>query len=117
MTGKVHNFDLKIGGGYQMSLFYPPSEKENRGKTSGKEDRFTSRFVELTPHRRIIQAITFDSDNMAFSGEMIMVVTFEVQAKGTKVTFLFKNIPSGIRLEDNKTGTRLTLKKLTHYVE
>ncbi len=117
MTGKVHNFDLRVGGGYQMSLFYPPSEKESRGKTSGKEDRFTARFVELTPPKKIVESIIFDSDNPAFSGKMIMEVRFETKVKGTKVTFLFKNIPSGIRLEDNKTGTRSTLKKLAHYVE
>ena len=22
MTGKIHNFDLKVGGGYEMSLYY-----------------------------------------------------------------------------------------------
>ncbi len=32
----------------QISL-YPSSEQANRGKTSTREDRFTSRFLELTP--------------------------------------------------------------------
>ncbi|CAN5731653.1 hypothetical protein BH10BAC3_BH10BAC3_05900 [soil metagenome] len=27
MKGKIHWFDLREGGGYQMSLFYPASEK------------------------------------------------------------------------------------------
>ena len=26
MTGKVHEFEGRVGGGYRMSLFYPPSE-------------------------------------------------------------------------------------------
>ncbi len=47
MTGKVHAFNLKVGGGYQMSLFYPQSDKESRGKTSENEDRYAARFVEL----------------------------------------------------------------------
>ena len=34
MTGKVHNFDLRWGGGYTMSLFYPVSEKKSMGKTT-----------------------------------------------------------------------------------
>ncbi|MDR3610878.1 MAG: hypothetical protein P4L27_09970 [Ignavibacteriaceae bacterium] len=59
MTGKIYNFDLKVGGGYQMSLFYPLSDKESRGKTSEKEDKFTARFVELTPNKKIVQAIYF----------------------------------------------------------
>jgi uncharacterized protein YndB with AHSA1/START domain len=117
MTGKVHSFDLKVGGGYRMSLFYPQSEKESRGKTSGREDRFTSRFVELTPPKKIVQTITFDSDNSAFSGEMIMEVIFEVKDIGTRVTIMFRNIPSGIRPGDNEAGTRSTLEKLARYVE
>ena len=117
MTGKVHSFDLRVGGGYQMSLFYPPSEKESRGKTSEKEDRFTARFVELTPYKRIVQAITFDSSDPAFAGEMIMEVTFEAKDSGTRVTILFRNIPSGIPPGDNEAGTQSTLEKLARYVE
>lgn len=46
-----------------------------------------------------------------------MVVTFEAEDSGTRVTILFKDIPPGIRPEDNETGTRLTLEKLARYVE
>ncbi|HJZ49971.1 MAG TPA: SRPBCC domain-containing protein, partial [Roseiflexaceae bacterium] len=74
MTGEVHRFDYRVGGGYQMSLYYPPSETTLRGKTNDQEDRYTARFVELTPPSRIVEAITFDSDDPAFSGEMIMEV-------------------------------------------
>jgi uncharacterized protein YndB with AHSA1/START domain len=117
MTGKVHSFDLRVGGGYQMSLFYPSSEKEFHGKTSEREDRFTARFVELAPPNRIVEAITFDSPDPAFSGNMIMEVTLEAENDGTIVTFLFKNIPPGIRPEDNEAGTRLTLEKLARFAE
>ena len=61
MSGKVHEFDARVGGGYRMSLFYPSSDLVNRGKTSDREDRFTTRFVELTPPTKIVQAISFDS--------------------------------------------------------
>jgi uncharacterized protein YndB with AHSA1/START domain len=57
MTGEVHSFDYRVGGGYQMSLYYPSSEQTFRGKTEDREDRFTARLVELTPPRRIIEAI------------------------------------------------------------
>lgn len=100
-----------------MSLFYPQSEKESRGKTSEKEDRYTARFVELIPSQKIVQAITFDSGDPAFSGEMIMEVTFEAKVVGTRVTIMFKNIPTGIRPEDNETGTKSTLEKLARYGE
>jgi uncharacterized protein YndB with AHSA1/START domain len=61
MTGEVHSFDCRVGGGYRMSLYYPLSENTFRGKTEDREDRYTARFVELTPPRRIVEAITFDS--------------------------------------------------------
>jgi uncharacterized protein YndB with AHSA1/START domain len=117
MTGKVHSFDYRVGGGYQMSLCYPSSETTSRGKTKEREDRYTARFVELTPPRKIVEAITFDSVDPAFSGEMIMEVTFEAEDNGTTVSIVFKNIPSGVRPEDNEAGTQSSLEKLARYVE
>jgi uncharacterized protein YndB with AHSA1/START domain len=117
MTAKVHDFDFRVGGGYRMSLFYPPSEQEDRGKTSAREDRFTARFVELTPPTRIVQAITFDSEDPAFSGEMTMEVTFEERDGGSEVAIVFEHIPPGIRPEDNEVGTEQSLEKLARFVE
>ena len=117
MTGKVYDFDLKEGGGYTMSIFYPETEKEMKGKTSEKEDRFTARFIELTPSSKIIEAISFETADPDFSGEMIMEVTFEPMSNGTNVTFLFRNIPAGIKPADNEAGTISSLEKLAKYVE
>lgn len=117
MTAKVHNFDLRVGGGYEMSLFYPDSEKVMKGKTRGKEDRFTAKFIELIQNKKIVQTVNFESPNPDFSGEMIIEITFEPIEKGTNVTYFFKNIPKGIRPEDNEAGTISTLEKLAHYVE
>jgi uncharacterized protein YndB with AHSA1/START domain len=115
MTGVVHRFDGRVGGGYEMSLYY--SEAGAVGKTAAREDRFTARFVELTPPARIIEAVTFDSDDPAFAGEMIMTVTLEAAEAGTSVSILFTGIPPGIRPEDNEAGTESTLEKLARYVE
>ncbi len=117
MTGAVHHFDHRVGGGYEMSLYYPESEKDAHGKTAEREDRYTARFVELTPPRRIVEAITFDSDDPGFAGEMFMDMTLEPADGGTGVTIVFRDIPLGIRPEDNELGTRLTLEKLARYVE
>lgn len=100
-----------------MSLYYPASETNARGKSSAREDRYTARFVELTPPRRIVEAISFDSPDPAFAGELRMEVTLEAADGGTIVTFVFKDLPPGIRPEDNELGTRLTLEKLARYVE
>ncbi|MBE7512422.1 MAG: SRPBCC family protein [Anaerolineales bacterium] len=117
MIGKVHSFDYRVGGGYQTSLYYPSSEINMRGKTSEKGDRYTARFVELTPPRKIVEAITFDSGDPAFAGEMIMEVILEAEDNGTRVSIVFKDIPSGIRPEDNEVGTQSALEKLARYVE
>lgn len=117
MTGQVHAFDGRVGGGYQMSLFYTTPEHAYPGKTSEQEDRFSARYIELTPPTKIVEAITFDSTDPVFAGEMSMVVTLEERDEGTEVTIAFENIPPGIRPEDNEIGTRSSLEKLARYVE
>lgn len=117
MTGKVHSFDYRVGGGYQMSLYYPSTETNFPGKTADREDRYTARFVELTPPSKIVEAITFDTVNPAFKGEMIMEATFEAENGGTTVSLFFQNIPPGIRPQDNEAGTQSSLEKLARYVE
>jgi uncharacterized protein YndB with AHSA1/START domain len=117
MAGKVHNFNFRVGGGYTMSLFYPESEVNFKGKTADKEDKFTSRYIEIIPNKKIVEAVNFESDDPNFAGEMIMEVTFKPHQDGTEVTFHFKNIPKGIKPEDNEAGTISTLEKLARYVE
>lgn len=117
MSGTIHEFDARVGGGYRMSLFYPPSTDEVRGKTSDSEDRYTAQYRELDPPARIVQEIIFDSTDPAFSQPMTMIVTLEDRAEATEVTIAFDNIPSGIRPEDNDAGTRSSLEKLARYVE
>ena len=109
MTAEVHHFEARVGGGYEMSLYYPASEESARGKTADKEDRYTAQFVELTPPRKIVEVITFDTDNASFAGEMRMEVTLKAEDGGTRVTVAFKDIPAGVRPEDNEKGTELSL--------
>ncbi len=117
MTARIYNFDLRVGGGYQMSLYYPGSEKEMKGKTAEKEDKFSARFVELIPGKKIVEAIKFETTNTGFKGEMIVEVTLTPVSTGTRVTFLFTNIPKGIKPQDNEAGTISSLQKLAKYVE
>ena len=117
MTGEIHAFDARVGGGYRMSLYYPPDEKDFRGKTSEKEDRLAVRYVELDPPRRIVEAVNFDSSDPACLGEMRLVVTFEQAAGGTEVTMLFENLPPGLGPQDNEAGSRLSLEQLARHFE
>jgi uncharacterized protein YndB with AHSA1/START domain len=109
MTGRIHSFDLRVGGGYRMSLFYPAG---NRGKTTADEDLVSVRFVELTPPRRIVEAVRFHSDDPKLAGEMTITVTLAPVAGGTQVTMDFRDLPPGLSAQDNATGARLSLDQL-----
>src|SRR5262245_10775392 len=117
MTGTIHRFDARVGGGYRMSLFYPPTERDRRGKTSAHEDMVTVRFVDLVPPRKIVQAVTFHTSDPALTGEMTIVVTLDRAAGGTEVTFACTNLPPGLRAEDNEAGSRLSLEQLARRFE
>lgn len=112
MTGVLHAFDGRVGGGYEMSLFYPPNEQSFAGKTAAREDRVRVRFVELSPPHRIVEAITFVTIDPALHGEMVMIATFEPATHGTEVSLTFQNLPPGLRAEDNDAGARLSLGQL-----
>jgi uncharacterized protein YndB with AHSA1/START domain len=117
MTGAIHELDARVGGGYRMSLFYPPNERVFRGKTAEKEDVVRVRFVELSPSRRIVEAVTFDTTDPAFLGEMTLTATFDEVPGGTHVSLLFTNLPPGLRPEDNDAGARSSLEQLARRFE
>jgi len=117
MTGVIHAFDGRVGGGFEMSLFYPQAATDVRGKTAEREDRSRVRFLELEPNARIVEAVTFVSDDPAFSGEMRISVTFTEQGGGTSVTMAFDDLPPGVRPEDNDEGARLSLENLARRLE
>lgn len=114
MTANVGTFDHRIGGRYTMTLTY---HTDDAGKSGMHEDRYTARFVELVPNRRIVEAIAFETDDPAFMGEMTMTGTLVADGDGTIVTLNYRNLPSGIDPKDNDEGTRQSLELLAHYVE
>jgi uncharacterized protein YndB with AHSA1/START domain len=117
MTGAMHEFDARVGGGYRMSLFYPPDERRFRGKTSEREDMVNVRFVELSPPGRIVEAVSFVTSDPTFFGELTLTATFEEVPGGTKVTLVCENLPPGLRAEDNEVGSRLSLEQLSCHFE
>ena len=117
MTGEIHEFDARVGGGYRMSLFYPADERSFRGTTSDTEDLGNVRFVELAPPRRIIETVSFVTTDPAFFGEMTLTVTFEQVSGGTEVTLVCRSLPPGLRAEDNEAGSRLSLEQLARRFE
>jgi uncharacterized protein YndB with AHSA1/START domain len=117
MTGVIHEFDARVGGGYRMSLLYPASERVWRGKTSAREDMVKVRFVELAPPERIVETVSFVTADPALLGEMTMIATFEELRGGTEITLECKNLPPGLRAADNETGSRMSLEQLARRFE
>ncbi len=112
MTGRMHGFDGRVGGGFEMSLYYPEGETERAGKTAEREDRTRVRFAAVTPGRQVVWAVLFDTDDPALKGEMTITVSLEPAEGGTRVTMLSENLPPGLKPADNKEGSKESLKKL-----
>ena len=117
MRGEVHIFEPREGGRFRMSLTYLNPEDAPHGKTSDATDTSEGKFVELRPNERIVQVFQFESEQSEFAGEMTITWSLEDADGGTKVTALCEDIPKGIRLEDNETGSQQSLRKLAKYVE
>lgn len=116
MIGTMLAFSFKEGGGYRMRLTYEKPD-HSPGKTSEDADEVNVRLVELIPNERIEEAVTFESDDPAFSGEMSMVWLLEPVEEGTHVTVRCENVPAGIGKEDHETGLKSTLNNLSAFVE
>ncbi|KRA60251.1 hypothetical protein ASD79_08420 [Caulobacter sp. Root655] len=112
MTGQMHAFDGRVGGGFEMSLYYPKGETQQLGKTAEREDRTRVRFAAIKPGRQVVWAVVFDTDDSALKGEMTITVSLEAAPGGTRVTLLSENLPPGLRPADNKEGSKESLKKL-----
>lgn len=105
-TGKVHEMDARVGGGYRMSF-------TNFG--SGKSHSFGGKYVELTPHERIRYTDSFDDPHLP--GEMQVTVTLRKVACGTELDILQEGLPAVIPVEFCYLGWQESLALLAHLVE
>ena len=116
MTGQVYEFDARPGGKYRMVLTYD-GDHANAGKTSDDTDIVEGRFAELVPNERVVQLVTFESDDPRIAGEMRMTWSLASAAGGTVVSIIAEDVPTGISKEDHDVGLRSTLENLARYVE
>jgi uncharacterized protein YndB with AHSA1/START domain len=86
MTGQMHAFDGREGGGFEMSLYYPDDEPEALGKTAAREDRTRVRFTALEPGLRVVWAVLFDTEDPSLQAEMTITVTLKPAEGGTRVS-------------------------------
>lgn len=116
MTGEIYEFDARPGGVYRMALTYR-GDHPNAGKTSDDTDVVEGRFAELVPNHRVVQIVTFQSDDPAFAGEMRMTWSISPKAGGADVSITAENVPHGISKADHDAGLRSTLENLARLVE
>ncbi len=105
-TGKVHEMDARVGGGYRMSF-------TNFG--TGTTHAFRGTYVELTPHVRIRYTDRFDDPGLP--GEMQVTITFRPVSCGTELAIVQAGLPSVIPVEACYLGWQESLSQLAQLVE
>ncbi|HUR47842.1 MAG TPA: SRPBCC family protein [Candidatus Saccharimonadales bacterium] len=105
-TGKVHQIDAKVGGGYKMSF-------KNFGTGSGHS--FGGTYLELVPGQRIRYSNKFDDANLP--GEMQTTIVLRQVFCGTEVSITQAGIPAPIPAEACYVGWQESLILLGKLVE
>jgi uncharacterized protein YndB with AHSA1/START domain len=105
-TGKVHQMDARVGGGYRMSF---------TNFSTGASHSFGGKYIELTPHERIRHTDAFEDPGMP--GEMQVTITLREVACGTDIEILQERVPSAIPVESCYLGWQESLSLLARLVE
>jgi uncharacterized protein YndB with AHSA1/START domain len=105
-TGRVHQLDAKIGGGYKMSF---------TNFSTGHGHSFGGTFLELVPNERIRHTDTFDDANLP--GQMQTTITLKRVFCGTDLTVVQEGIPDAIPAEACCLGWQESLALLAKLVE
>jgi len=105
-TGKVHQMDARVGGGYKMSF---------TNFSTGKSHSFGGIYYELTPHERIRYSNKFDDPNLP--GEMQTTITLKQVFCGTDLNITQEGVPAAIPAEACYLGWQESLTLLAKLVE
>ncbi len=105
-TGKVHQMDARVGGGYRMSF-------TNFG--TGKSHSFGGTYIELRPNERLRYSDKFDDP--ALPGEMQVTITLRKVACGTDLEIVQADLPAAIPVEFCYLGWQESLSMLAHLIE
>ena len=114
MRAEIHHFDPRPGGGYRMAFVY--DDASIAGKSGDNADVFEATYLELVPNRRIVERVTFESDDPAFAEPMTVTTTFTPEAGGTRVTSTLENVSEAIGEADHRAGIASSLENLARYV-
>ena len=105
-TGKVHEIDARVGGGYRMSF---------TNFSTGQSHAFGGTYLELVPGERLRYSDRFDDPNLP--GEMQVTVTLKKVSCGTELNIVQEGIPDAIPAEACYLGWQESLILLEKLVE
>ena len=105
-TGKVHQIDPRVGGGFRMSF---------TNFTTGKSHSFGGTFLELKPNELLRYTDKFDDPNLP--GEIAVTVTLRPVFCGTEVNIVQEGIPEVIPVEMCYLGWQESLTLLAQLVD
>jgi uncharacterized protein YndB with AHSA1/START domain len=115
MRMEIFHYNFRVEGTYRLALIY--NDRKAKGKTGANSDIVKGRFLELVPDHKIVEAITFESPDPSFAGEMIMTTELVSEKGATRVTFTATNVPEGITAEDHSAGMNSSLENLARFTE
>ncbi|RYF93383.1 MAG: ATPase [Caulobacteraceae bacterium] len=115
MRAEIYRFDPRSGGGYRIAFVY--DDDSIAGKSGDNADVFEATYLELVPNRRIVERVTFESDDPAFAEPMTVTTTFTPEAGGTRVTSLCENVSPAISEADHQAGIASSLENLARFAE
>jgi uncharacterized protein YndB with AHSA1/START domain len=105
-TGKVHQMDARVGGGYRMSF---------TNFNTGKSHAFGGKYVELTPNERIRYTDRFEDPNLP--GEMQVTISLRKVLCGTELEIVQEGLPAVIPVEFCYAGWQESLSLLALLVD
>lgn len=105
-TGRVHEMDARVGGGYRMSF---------TNLSNGQSHSFGGVYLELVPGERIRHTDRFDDTNLP--GEMVTTIDLKTTSVGTEVNIEQSGIPDMIPGEACCLGWQESLQLLALLVE
>jgi uncharacterized protein YndB with AHSA1/START domain len=115
MTSHVHEFDVREGGSFRISLTYDPPT--GKGKTSAQTDTFHGRFIRLLQDWQIVQAVEFETSDPTLQGEMTITYDLVYVSVGIDLLAVHRGLPPGLSRSDNDDGWRASMKKLKRLIE
>jgi uncharacterized protein YndB with AHSA1/START domain len=105
-TGKVHEMDARVGGGYKMSF---------TNFSTGGSHSFGGTYAELVPNQRLRYTDRFDDPGLP--GEMQVTISLHTVSCGTELDIVQEGIPAQIPVESCYLGWQESLTLLADLVE